>query len=108
MKRQTHSFDDVLLVPQYSDIESRSEIDLSRQLGRRRFSIPIITSQWTQSLSPEMAAAFGEMGGLALTHRYCDMAGQSKMTPYINAAAAVGVTGDFMERIRVSHGGREG
>ena len=91
MKRQTHSFDDVLLVPQYSDIESRSEIDLSRQLGRRRFSIPIITSPMDTVTEVEMAAAFGEMGGLAVTHRYCDMAEQSKMTPY-TAAAAVGET----------------
>ena len=98
MKRQTHSFDDVLLVPQYSDIESRSEIDLSRQLGRRRFSIPIITSPMDTVTEVEMASAFGEMGGLAVTHRYCDMVEQSKMTPF-NAAAAVGVTGDFMERI---------
>jgi len=98
MKRQTHSFDDVLLVPQYSDIESRSEIDLSRQLGRRRLSIPIITSPMDTVTESEMAAAFGEMGGLAVTHRYCDMVEQSKMTPF-SAAAAVGVTGDFMKRI---------
>lgn len=98
MKRQTHSFDDVLLVPQYSDIESRSEIDLTRQLGSRQYSIPIITSPMDTVTGLDMASTFGALGGLAVTHRYCDVVEQSRMTP-AKSAAAVGVTGDFMERI---------
>ena len=73
MKRQTYSFDDVLLVPQYSDIESRSEIDLSRTLGSCSLAMPIISSPMDTVTGLEMAAMFGEMGGLAVTHRYCDM-----------------------------------
>ena len=89
MKRQTHSFDDVLLVPQYSDIESRSEIDLSRTLGNKDFQIPIMSSPMDTVTGLEMASIFGEMGGLGVTHRYCDMVEQAKMTPF-SAAAAVG------------------
>jgi len=103
MKRQTHSFDDVLLVPQFSDIESRSEIDLSRDLGSKKFQIPIISSPMDTVTGLEMAAVFGEMGGLAVTHRYCDMVEQSKITPF-SAAAAVGVTGDYMKRIEFING----
>ena len=103
MKRQTHSFDDVLLVPQYSDIESRSEIDLSRQLGTNTYQIPIISSPMDTVTGLEMAAVFGEMGGLAVTHRYCDMVEQSKITPF-SSAAAVGVTGDYMKRIEFING----
>ena len=98
MKRQTLSFDDVLLVPQYSDIESRSEIDLTRQLGNRTLAMPIITSPMDTVTGLKMALAFGEMGGLAVTHRYCDEVEQSNITP-VGAAAAVGVTGDYMKRI---------
>jgi len=98
MKRQTHSFDDVLLVPQYSDIESRSEVDLSRQLGSSTYRIPIMSSPMDTVTGLNMASVFGEMGGLAVTHRYCDMVEQSKMTPF-SAAAAIGVTDDYMERI---------
>ena len=72
MKRQTHSFDDVLLVPQYSDIESRSEIDLSRQRGTNTYQIPIISSPMDTVTGLKMAGVFGEMGGLSVTHRYCD------------------------------------
>ena len=98
MKRQTHSFDDVLLVPQYSDIESRSEIDLSRNLGDKTFQIPIMSSPMDTVTGVSMAGIFGEMGGLGVTHRYCSITDQSNMTPF-SAAAAIGVTGDYMERI---------
>ena len=33
MKRNCLSYDDVLLVPQYSDIRTRTDIDLSANLG---------------------------------------------------------------------------
>ena len=37
------SYDDVLLVPQYSDIRSRSEIDISTDLGAGlELQLPII------------------------------------------------------------------
>jgi IMP dehydrogenase len=103
VKRQTHSFDDVLLVPQYSEIESRSEIDTSRFLGSKRYEIPIISSPMDTVTGLNMAASFGELGGLAVTHRYCDAVTQSNMTP-LQAAAAVGVTGDFMGRIEFLNG----
>jgi IMP dehydrogenase len=39
------SFDDVLLEPKYSEIKSRSEIDIGSDLGDGlHFSIPIITA----------------------------------------------------------------
>ena len=98
MKRQTHSFDDVLLVPQYSDIKSRAEIDLSRELGSKSLQIPIISSPMDTVTGLKMAATLGEMGALAVTHRYCDMVEQANITPF-SAAAAVGVTDDYMSRI---------
>jgi len=41
----TFSYDDVLLMPQYSDIVSRSEIDISVDLGKDiTLEMPIISS----------------------------------------------------------------
>ncbi len=99
MKRQTHSFDDVLLVPQFSDVESRSEIDLTRQLGNRTYYLPIISSPMDTVTGLRMASTFGELGALAITHRYCTKEEQIQMTPS-NAAAAIGVSGDFMDRVK--------
>lgn len=98
MKAPTNSFDDVLLVPQYSDIESREEIDLTRGLGNKLYKIPIMSSPMDTVTELEMAKTFAKMGGLAVTHRYCNEVQQASMTPS-TAAAAVGVTGDFMERV---------
>ena len=39
------TYDDVLLLPQYSDITSRSEIDVSVDLGRSlKLDLPIFSS----------------------------------------------------------------
>ena len=42
---RAHSYDDALLVPQYSDIRSRSEIDISTDLGKGiALQLPIFAS----------------------------------------------------------------
>ena len=98
MKNQAHSFDDVLLAPRYSDIESRDEVDLSRVLAGKTYTGPIVSSPMDTVTGLNMSAVFGELGNLAITHRYCDEVEHSRMTPSF-AAAAVGVTGDFLNRI---------
>ena len=42
--KEALSYDDVLLRPQYSDIESRREISLVSNLGEYKFELPIIAS----------------------------------------------------------------
>ena len=43
--KQALSYDDVLLAPQYSDIESRSEVSLASELDKSNsFELPIIAS----------------------------------------------------------------
>ena len=44
MFEETLTYNDVLLVPQYSDIKSRKEVSLSSQLGDIELSLPIIAS----------------------------------------------------------------
>jgi len=102
MRRPTHSFDDVLLAPQFSDIESRSEVDISRSIRNRQYQLPIISSPMDTVTGAEMAATLGELGGLAVTHRYCSILEQAQMTP-LNAAAAIGASGDYMERVAHLH-----
>ena len=43
--REALTYQDVLLVPQYSDIASRSEVDIGNQLDRNiRLDLPVIAS----------------------------------------------------------------
>ena len=100
LNNQTHSFDDVLLVPQHSDILSREEVNIGSELGDKRYGLPIISSPMDTVTGEKMAKAFNKHSALAVTHRYCTLDEQAKMTP-TTAATAVGVTGDFIERINM-------
>jgi IMP dehydrogenase len=103
---QALSYDDVLVVPQYSDIESRSEVSLASELDdNNRFELPIIASPMDTVVETEMALALAEVGALGVVHRYNSIMDQKKMVwdvanamPNKPVSAAIAITGDFMER----------
>lgn len=64
------SFDDVLLVPQYSPLESRSQVDLNVKLGELQFCHPIVPANMTSIASPELVRVSANEGGLVLLHRF--------------------------------------
>lgn len=102
------TYDDVLLVPQYSDIRSRQEIDVGTTLGGRwsrpiRLHLPVVSSPMDTVTGPAMANAMNKAGGLGIIHRYCSTDEQARMIREINSgikAAAIGVTGDYHDRAK--------
>jgi len=101
------SYDDVLLKPQYSDIRSRSKIDISAELSDRlTLSLPIIASPMDTISESNMAAAMNKRGGMAIFHRYNSIAEQTRLVRSAYKltkakpiyGAAVGISGDFLER----------
>ncbi len=65
------SLDDVLLVPQYSEVISRKDVDLSTDLGRGVvLRIPIISSNMLHCTGTKMALEIDKLGGLAVLHRF--------------------------------------
>ena len=65
------SYDDVLLVPQFSDIVSRKEVDLRSALDQTRtLELPIISSPMDTITESRMANAMSKAGGLGIVHRY--------------------------------------
>tara|TARA_B100000131_G_scaffold237051_1_gene229098 strand:+ start:225 stop:1268 length:1044 start_codon:yes stop_codon:yes gene_type:complete len=104
--KEAVTYDDMLLVPQYSDITSRSEVDISNNLGHKEFSLPVIASPMDTVSGVQMALAMDKAGGLAVLHRYNTISEQQKMAHEVVAqtdwsgqvAAAIGVTGDYLER----------
>ncbi len=105
--KETLSYDDVLLEPQYSDISSRSEIDISVDMGAHlKLEIPIISSPMDTVTEGSMAMEMNKLGGLGILHRYNSIERQAEMVKEVKrkngtlavVGAAVGVTGDYLER----------
>jgi len=104
--KEAVTYDDMLIVPQYSDITSRSEVDISNRMGHRDLRLPIIASPMDTVSEDKMAIAMYRAGGMAVLHRYNTIAEQvamaSKVTKVTDwssqVAAAIGVTGDYLER----------
>jgi len=103
------SYDDVLLVPKYSDIRSRSEINITGDLTNGlSLPLPIISSPMDTITETAMSFVMACMGGSGIIHRYNTIEEQSKMVREASAeigssaigslGAAVGVTGDYIER----------
>ena len=102
--RETYSFDDVLLVPQYSDIKSRSEVDITCKLDDNiTLELPIISSPMDTVTEASMAAAMADLGGLGIIHRYNTIEEQCLLAKTAGKAggiigAAIGTNRDFEDR----------
>ena len=69
--RQGLTYDDVLLVPRYSDVRSRKDVDTTGQLTRRiRLHAPIVSANMDTVTEAEMAIAMARHGGIGIIHRF--------------------------------------
>jgi IMP dehydrogenase len=106
--KEALSYDDILLVPKYSDIKSRSEINIGSSFvgtyATVQLSLPIIGSPMDTISEVDMGVAMWKEGGLSIIHRYNTVEEQSQLAHAIvvganaNAAAAVGASGDYLDR----------
>lgn len=64
-------FDDILMVPQYSEINSRRDINLSMKLSPdAKLSLPVIASPMDTVCESDMAIAMAKAGGIGIIHRF--------------------------------------
>lgn len=98
------SYDDVLLVPQYSEIDSRSDVDLSIQISPRvKLEIPLISINMTDVTGVEMAIALGNLGGIGFLPRFVSSEDQANMVSQVKkrglkVGAALGCKEGFLDR----------
>lgn len=66
------TFDDVMIVPAYSEVPSRSDsfVNTSVKMGKNSFRIPLIASNMDTITDIKMAAEMAALGGLGIIHRY--------------------------------------
>ena len=65
-----YTFDDVLITPAYSDIESRQEISSSTDFLGLPLKVPIISANMDYVTGPKMLETMHKLGGLGILHRF--------------------------------------
>ncbi len=113
MIKESLCFDDVLLVPQISDINSREEIDLTTRLGEHTFRVPIISSPMDTVTEAPMVLSMFDRGALGIVHRYNTSKEQCEIIREVAAtleetsssniskiAAAIGTSRDLSNRAK--------
>jgi guanosine monophosphate reductase len=98
------TFDDVLLVPKKTSIESRSHVDLTTKLTKKiTLKIPIISANMDTVTESDMAIAIAKMGGIGIIHRFLTIDAQVEEVKTVKkekllVGAAIGIRGDYLER----------
>ncbi len=97
------TFDDVLLVPNYSEVVP-TEVDTAAFFTPKiKLQVPISSSAMDTVTESKMAVALGKMGGIGVIHKNLSIEEQAKAVKEVKAeglqaAAAIGATKDYMER----------
>lgn len=106
--QETFSFDDVLLVPKYSDIRSRKEVFTKTLISKNKkffLEIPIISAASDTVTTADLAIEMGKLGGLGVIHRFLPVEDQIKEVKKVKkagviSAAAFGVKNGEFERAK--------
>jgi IMP dehydrogenase len=112
------TFDDILLLPNYTDIK-RQDVDLTSKLHEKIIlKIPVVASPMDTVTESEMAISLAQSGGLGIIHRNLAVAAEAAMVAKVKqhrqidnevaatdgsgsllVGAAVGAGNDFDERV---------
>ena len=113
-KKTYYTYNDIFLVPQYTELESRKAADTSTIFGGMKLDIPFISANMDTITGPEMAKALWNIGAIGALHRFNDTEGAIK--DYVNVRhndgkdiageciVSIGVNKDFKQRAIALYG----
>jgi IMP dehydrogenase len=91
------TFDDVLLVPQYSDIASRKDVSLKTRLTKNiELNMPLISSNMDTVTESRMCIEMAKLGGIGILHRYCSIEEQVNMVKQVKRAGSYIITDPYL------------
>ncbi len=97
------SFDDILLVPQHSEVQSRKDVSVSTILDDGlELNLPIIAAPMDTVCEENMALAISMSGGLGIIHRYMTVENQARKIKMVAEAGervggSVGAVNGFIK-----------
>jgi IMP dehydrogenase len=81
------TYDDVLLVPQYSDVDSRRALSTQTKLTKEiTLQIPIVSANMDVVTESEMAIAMAREGGIGIIHRFLSIDEQARQIERVKKA----------------------
>lgn len=80
------TFDDVLLIPEYSEVLPRN-VDISTQFSKNiRLNVPIVSAAMDTVTEAELAIAIAREGGIGVIHKNMSIAEQAKQVKTVKRA----------------------
>ncbi len=100
------TFDDVLLVPQLTTVESRAHVSLATKLTKKiSLETPLVSANMDTVTESEMAIAIAKEGGIGIIHRFLTIDAEVEEVKKVKkekllVGAAVGIRADYLERTK--------
>jgi IMP dehydrogenase len=85
-------YEDVWILPQYSEVRSRSHVDTSTMVFDRRVEVPVVSANMDTVTEGDMALSMGAGGALGAIHRFMD----EPKTKMIHSRVLTRTTGVFV------------
>jgi IMP dehydrogenase len=64
------AFSDIQLVEQYTEVESRDDVDLTTNMGKFQMQLPVFSANMPQITEAKMCATMAKYGGIGVLHRH--------------------------------------
>ena len=95
--REGITFDDVLLVPKFSDISSRIQTDLSTKLSKNiTLNIPLISANMDTVTESTMAVTMARQGGIGIIHRFLTIQEQANQVLKVKRSGSVMIENPYL------------
>jgi IMP dehydrogenase len=98
------NYDDVFILPQYSNISSRKEVDISVVVDNCKINVPIMPANMADIVNPKAALATFFGGGLPCLHRFSSIDESVseflEVKGYNPVFVSIGVNRDSQERFQ--------
>jgi len=107
--RKCYTYDDVNIVPKYSEVEHRAKVNIGTRFTKNtELQIPIVSSPMDTVTEYDMAFEMMVLGGVGVVHRFNSIEEQSLIMNKLQSVkydhcelplcAAIGVVDDYLER----------